>query len=89
LSLHFAQQENSMAIYHDSTYFSHSSEEAFNQLYEAGETPRYSGIYRCTGCGRETVAEAAGPLPETNSHKHSAMQGPMKWRLIVYPRLTP
>jgi hypothetical protein len=78
-----------MPVYHDSIYFSHSTEEAFQTLYEAGEVPRYSGIYRCVGCGRETVAEAPHQLPEKNSHKHSAVQGPMKWKLIVYPRLAP
>jgi hypothetical protein len=75
-----------MPVYHDVIYFSHSTEEVFNRLYEAEEKPLLSGIYRCTGCGRETVAEQACKFPDLKSHCHSDVQGPVRWKLLVYPR---
>ena len=43
----------------------------FDKEYDPGETPDHPGIYRCSGCGCEVVAETSKPLPSENHPKHS------------------
>lgn len=57
---------------------------AYDRVYEPGEIPPHSGIYRCEGCGREIVAEENRQFPPQNHHQHSTSQGKIRWRLIVY-----
>lgn len=73
-----------MALYKYGEYLTQSSDTAFDTLHNPGAQPPYSGIYRCAGCGREIVAEAARQFPPQNHHEHSQSQGPIRWRLIVY-----
>lgn len=73
-----------MALYKYSNYLQQSQDAAFDGLHKPGATTPHSGIYHCTGCGREVVSEEAKPLPPQNHHQHSASQGAIVWRMIVY-----
>jgi len=73
-----------MALYKETQYVAYSSSVAFDTLYSPGQTPAHSGIYRCTGCGREVVAEQSRTLPPQNHHQHSPAQGNVIWKMIVY-----
>jgi hypothetical protein len=55
----------------------------FDKTYSPGVKIAWSGIYRCDGCGRESVHTVDKPLPPQNHHQHSIAQGSIKWRLIV------
>ena len=75
-----------MAFYKYSAHlyqYSGQNHENFDQLYPPGSTVPWSGIYRCTGCGREVVHTIGKPLPPQNHHQHTTAQGSIKWRLIV------
>lgn len=73
-----------MALYNNINYLAHSNDNAFSMDYNPGTQPPHSGIYRCMGCGREVVAEQGRQLPPQNHHQHSAAQGHIRWRMIVY-----
>jgi hypothetical protein len=54
-----------MALYKYSTHlyqYSGQNHQNFDQLYSPGGTVPWSGIYRCTGCGREVVHTTGKPL---------------------------
>jgi hypothetical protein len=72
-----------VALYKDGQYLTKSDDDAFEKIYDPGSTPPHSGIYRCTGCGREVVAEASRSLPPQNHHQHSNSTA-VKWKLVVY-----
>jgi hypothetical protein len=72
-----------MALYKNSQYLTQSSDAAFDKEYDPGSVPPHSGIYRCTGCGREVVAEESRSLPPQNHHQHPGYT-PVKWKLAVY-----
>jgi len=55
----------------------------FDKEYRPEETPIYSGIFRCRGCGCEIVAEANKPFPPEKHPRHSPAQGEIRWRLAV------
>jgi len=42
----------------------------FNQLNPPGTIAKFSGIYRCEGCGREDTCIKDKPLPPQNHHQH-------------------
>jgi hypothetical protein len=73
-----------MAIYRDNIYLTHSNSNVFSVDHNPGAQPPHSGIYRCMGCGREIVAEQQRQLPPQNHHQHTAAQGQIRWRMIVY-----
>jgi hypothetical protein len=73
-----------MALYKYPQYLGQSQEAVFDQSNHPGGHVPHSGIYRCTGCGREVVAEEARSFPPQNHHQHTAHQGPVIWRLAVY-----
>jgi hypothetical protein len=73
-----------MALYKFGKYLNQSDGDAFDKLWNPGETPEHSGIYRCTGCGREVVAEHERKLPPQNHHQHPPGEGNVRWKLIVY-----
>ena len=75
-----------MAVYKDGTYFSQSNSSEFDVTYAPGDTPNYSGIFRCMGCNKEVVAEASRKLPPQNHHQHTANQGNIVWKLIARPQ---
>ncbi len=60
-----------------------SSDTAFDGLHSPGQTPPYSGIYRCAGCGHEIVAEKSRSFPPQNHPQHAIFQGEIRWQLIV------
>ena len=73
-----------MALYNNINYLTQSNDNAFSVDYNPGTQPPHSGIYRCMGCGHEVVAEQSRQLPPQNHHQHSAAQGHIRWRMIVY-----
>jgi len=60
-----------------------STSPEFDKEYGPADTPHYSGIYRCRGCGCEIVAEAFRPFPPEEHPIHSPGQGKIRWRLTV------
>ena len=72
-----------MALYKYSEYLTTSKDDAFDKELDPGSVPPHSGIYRCTGCGREVVAEEARTLPPQNHHQHPN-HSPVKWKMVVY-----
>jgi hypothetical protein len=75
--------ENVMALYKNGQYLTKSEDAAFDKEYDPGSIPPHSGIYRCTGCRREVVAEESRSLPPQNHHQHPGYT-PVKWKLAVY-----
>lgn len=73
-----------MATYQYSEFVFQVGNEAFDKIGAPGVPAQWSGIYRCSGCGREEVVRAGKPLPSDIHHPHSADHGPVLWRLIVY-----
>ena len=73
-----------MATYKYSAYLSTSTSDAFDKTYSPGVAAPYSGIYRCMGCGREVASNESQPLPPQNHHQHTASQGLISWRMVVY-----
>lgn len=73
-----------MALYNDSKYLTQNNDDVFTREFKPGEQPIRSGIYRCMGCHREVVAEQDRQLPPQNHHQHTATQGQVRWRMIVY-----
>lgn len=61
----------------------------FDREYAPGESPKYSGIYRCRGCGCEVVGEKLKPLPLGDHPRHSPAQGAIRWRLAVAAQQEP
>ena len=51
--------------------------------YNPGDEVPVSGIYRCTGCGKEITSNKNDPFPPQNHHQHSQDQGSVKWKLNV------
>lgn len=45
-----------MALYKNGVFLTHSLDPVFDQLLAPGATVPCSGIYRCTGCGREVAS---------------------------------
>jgi hypothetical protein len=73
-----------MAMYKDGRLLTQVTDEVFDKVLSPGELTPLSGIYRCTGCGREIVSEDAKILPPQNHHQHSQVQGAIRWWLIVF-----
>jgi hypothetical protein len=73
-----------MALYSNGNYLTQSSDAAFGVEHSPGAVTPHSGIYRCTGCGREIVSEENKPMPPQNHHQHTYAQGAIRWRMIVY-----
>ena len=73
-----------MAFYKNPAFVVQVKQNAFDAEYDPGAAVPHSGIYRCTGCGREIVAEEARKFPPQNHHEHPTTEGKIRWRLIVY-----
>ena len=73
-----------MALYKRSGYILQSEDETFDEEYRPGTIATRSGIYRCSGCGREIASEQRNPLPPHDHHEHTERQGAIRWMLIVY-----
>lgn len=72
-----------MAIYKYNTFLEVSTHAAFDQLSAPATAAPYPGIYRCHACGREIAIAGGHLLPPQNHHQHTAIQGPIQWRLVV------
>jgi hypothetical protein len=72
-----------MAGYKYDQFLAKWDSEDFDKLYPPGSRIGWSGIYRCDGCGRESVHTIDKPLPPQNHHQHTSNQGAIRWRLIV------
>ena len=74
-----------MALYKDGRFLTQTPNDGdFDTLHTPGVATPYSGIYRCTGCGREVTSVYSHPLPTQNHHEHAAGQGLIRWHLVVY-----
>lgn len=73
-----------MALYKYAAHLAQNNDAIFDQTTQPGIRAPRSGIYRCTGCGREVASNEGEPLPPQNNHQHAAHAGPILWQLIVY-----
>ena len=73
-----------MALYKYGNYLKQSQHQEFDSLYGPGQTCPNSGIYRCEGCAREIASNKDNPFPPQNHHQHTAGQGMIRWKLIVF-----
>ncbi|MGY2848555.1 hypothetical protein ACVIWU_001567 [Bradyrhizobium sp. USDA 4509] len=73
-----------MAIYKYGNYLQESNDDAFDKDHGPGAAAPHAGIYRCMGCHREIGIAAGHVLPPQAHHTHTAAQGSIRWRLIVY-----
>jgi hypothetical protein len=71
-----------MAYYKNANFLIHENAAEFDVTHPAGNAAPFSGIYRCTICGRSAVSTVGHPLPPQNHHQHPAPQ-PIKWQLVV------
>ena len=78
-----------MSLFRRSNDIEVSISPEFDREYEPGQTPVYSGIYRCRGCGCEIVAVGSRPILAENHPRHSPAQGPVRWRLAVAAQQEP
>jgi hypothetical protein len=75
---------NRMAMYKNGNYLQQVQDEVFDSDHNPSLAAPRSGIYRCTGCGKEVASNQNEPLPPQNHHQHSQAQGAIRWRLIVF-----
>lgn len=61
----------------------------FDKEFKPGESPIRPGIYRCSGCGCEAIADASKPLPLDKHSRHAPAQGTIRWRLAVAAQQEP
>ena len=73
-----------MALYKYTTHLGQNNDAAFDAVHSPGSMTPYSGIYRCEGCGHEVVSEEGKPFPPQSHPTHSAAQGHILWKLVVY-----
>jgi len=72
-----------MALYIDEDHVKKANPHAcFEDIHKPGEIARYSGIYRCAGCGGEDACNKDNPLPTQNKHQHPGTS-PIRWQLLV------
>lgn len=72
-----------MALYQDGSKLHHAPQSAFDAVLTPGTIAVNSGIYRCEGCGDEDACNKGNPLPSQNHRQHSALQGLIRWKLLV------
>ncbi|MFY9141575.1 hypothetical protein [Sulfuricurvum sp.] len=74
-----------MAAYTDSSNIRkvEGTKEWWQNTYSPGTKVPISGIYKCLGCGDEIASNKGDPFPPQNHHQHLAIQGHIKWKLIV------
>lgn len=72
-----------MAWYKYPQYLAQENTYEFDAIHNPGATTVYSGIYRCEGCGLSATFIKDKPMPPQNHHQHNALQGTIRWRLIV------
>ena len=72
-----------MADYKYLHYLTNAANSKFDPAYPPGTTTPHSGIYKCQGCGYETLSSAGESLPTGEHHQHANESEVMAWRLIV------
>ncbi len=73
-----------MALYKDTAHVKVSNDADFDAIHTPGSATPFSGIYRCTGCGKEDASEQGKPLPPQSHHVHATSQPPIRWKLLVF-----
>ena len=71
-----------MAYYKNQHRLEQSNGTEFDATHHPAATAPNSGIYMCTGCGREASSTQGHPLPPQNHHQHTKAL-PILWQLIV------
>ncbi len=61
-----------------------TSNPAFDTEYKPGDTCKFEGIYKCTGCDKEVTIAGGKTIPPQNHHQHTPSQGNIRWKLFVY-----
>ena len=77
-----------MAAYKQIEYLHKLDHAAFDKEFEPGTIAVNSGIYRCTNCGDEAACTKGDPLPPQDHRQHIPIQGPIRWRLVVFAEQT-
>jgi hypothetical protein len=65
-------------------YTADGTEAIWSTDYSPGATVPNSGIYKCRGCNREVTSNKGDPFPPQSHHTHTAAQGTIRWRLLVW-----
>jgi len=73
-----------MALYKYDKYIARSNHADFDQEHTPGTLTPHSAIYKCMGCGHEIVSEGGKVFPPQNHHQHTAAQGKIRWKMVVY-----
>jgi hypothetical protein len=73
-----------MATYKHANYLVQNNDAAFDVDHEPGMHAPFAGIFRCMGCHREIGIASGHTLPPQTDHVHTAAQGRIRWRLIVW-----
>lgn len=73
-----------MALYKYGNYLTQSMDGAFDTDYGPGTAAPHAGIYRCMGCHREIGIAGRHLLPPQQHHSHTAAQGHVRWRMIIW-----
>jgi hypothetical protein len=72
-----------MAQYKYAKFLTQHDNPEYDKTHQPGVAAPWSGIYKCAGCGREATCNQHDPLPPQNHHQHNALQGAIRWQLIV------
>jgi len=75
--------ERNVSFFKYNTHLDHNDDPYFDEVHTPGTRAKYSGIYRCIGCGHEDACNAGNPLPPQNHHQHKPSQGHIRWKLNV------
>ena len=73
-----------MAWYKTATFIKQVNMTEFDADHQPGVPAPYAGIYRCMGCHREVSIAHNHVLPPQGHHAHTAQQGAIRWRLVVF-----
>jgi hypothetical protein len=73
-----------MAAYKEAKYLTKAYDPPYDLDIATAMAAPFAGIYRCMGCGREIVSDHGDALPDQNHHSHTASEGAIRWRLIVF-----
>lgn len=73
-----------MAWFKYDQFLKKSTGDAYDKVLSPGVAAPHAGIYRCDGCGREIGIADGHILPPQTYHQHTAAEGTIRWRLIVY-----
>jgi hypothetical protein len=76
--------ELNLALYKEGNYLTQSADASFDKDHVPGNAAAHAGIYRCMGCHREIGVAAGHTLPPQGHHTHTASQGSIRWRMIVW-----